>query len=355
MLATLVAVWALFRVISWTPLAFTAQDIPRVVSMPHALADAAPGGDRSATLAAPDFASPVTYPRTPLSVAPHLFAEPLPAPALPSQVMGDPLVAGGHQLLWMAGLAQLPVPNDVVGFFAAPTGQGPAVPAALAARRAQGERRWSVDGWLFLRQGGGSASAGAFVPSYGAGQAGAVIRYRLVPDSGHRPALYMRGYKALRDGGEAELAAGFAARPVPAVPVVANGEVRATDTPTGTRLRPAAFVNSELAPARLPLGVRAEAYGQAGYVGGAGATAFADGQLRVDRQLARFDLGEVRAGVGSWGGAQKGAARVDIGPAASVELKLGDAPARISVDYRVRVAGDASPGSGVAVTLSTGF
>jgi hypothetical protein len=30
-------------------------------------------------------------------------------------------------------------------------------------------------------------------------------------------------------------------------------------------------------------------------------------------------------------------------------------PARVSVDWRLRVAGDASPGSGVAATVSAGF
>jgi len=55
-------------------------------------------------------------------------------------------------------------------------------------------------------------------------------------------------------------------------------------------------------------------------------------------------------------GARRGrAAGLDVGPSASLDLKIGAALARVSMDYRLRVAGDAEPGSGVAITLSTGF
>ena len=63
----------------------------------------------------------------------------------------------------------------------------------------------------------------------------------------------------------------------------------------------------------------------------------------------------VALGGGVWGGAQQGAARLDIGPSLTVDLRLGAAPARIEADYRWRVAGNAEPGNGGVVTLSTGF
>lgn len=53
--------------------------------------------------------------------------------------------------------------------------------------------------------------------------------------------------------------------------------------------------------------------------------------------------------------AQEGFQRVDPASYVRTELLLGDIPARISVDYRERVASDAEPRSGVAVTLSTRF
>ena len=42
-------------------------------------------------------------------------------------------------------------------------------------------------------------------------------------------------------------------------------------------------------------------------------------------------------------------------PSASIALRLAESPARLSADYRFRVAGDARPGSGAALTLSAGF
>ena len=60
-------------------------------------------------------------------------------------------------------------------------------------------------------------------------------------------------------------------------------------------------------------------------------------------------------GVATWGGAQKDAQRIDIGPTLRLDVTLGDVPARISVDWRERVGGDAGPDSGLAATLSTQF
>ena len=182
-----------------------------------------------------------------------------------------------------------------------------------------------------------------------------MLRYRLAPASTHRPSAYIRATKALADGGEADLALGLGARPLARIPVSAQAEMRLTRQGGKTELRPAAFVVTEFAPVQLPHGIRAETYGQAGYVGGSFKTAFADGQVRADKAVTRFDLGALRAGAGIWGGAQKGASRLDIGPTASVEMQLGKVPARIMLDYRMRVAGDAVPGSGVALTLATGF
>jgi len=229
----------------------------------------------------------------------------------------------------------------------------PAIPSGPAAR----DRRWSADGWLILRSGGGAALAGGPAPAtYGASQAGAVLRYRLDLSSGHRPAAYLRATAALEGVREQEAAIGLSARPVPALPIIAAAELRATRTPYGTRLRPAVMAVTQVAPVALPLAARAEAYAQVGYVGGNGATAFADGQLRVDRGAAGFGPARLRLGGGIWGGAQEGASRLDLGPAATIEMPGPAAgAARMSVDWRFRVAGHAAPASGPALTLSAGF
>jgi hypothetical protein len=145
-------------------------------------------------------------------------------------------------------------------------------------------------------------------------------------------------------------------RPCPAIPVSAAAEVRAVEGPAGLKIQPSAFLVTELAPVVLPVELQAEIYAQAGYVGGAFATPFADGQLRVDRALAEIGRITARIGAGAWGGAQKGAARLDVGPAATIWLPVSrSGGARLALDWRLRVAGDAKPESGPALTLSGGF
>src|SRR5690606_42126777 len=105
----------------------------------------------------------------------------------------------------------------------------------------------------------------------------------------------------------------------------------------------------------LPHVPRAVDYLQSGYVAGNHATAFVDGQMRVERQVASLGKPDLSAGGGVWGGAQREAARVDVGPTAAVTFPLAKGRGRVSADYRFRVAGDAAPSSGPALTLSAGF
>ncbi len=312
--------------------------------------------------------APASAPALPLhepaSRAPaQRFAPPPPAPAfapVPTRI------AAGHQLLWMAALARVPVPMDLLamqpgGAALAPfypgLGEAPGRSSAGQPFSPRSARRWSADGWVLWRRGGQAGlSGGLLTPSYGASQAGAVLRYRLAPDSALRPAVYLRATAALNGSREREAALGLSLRPFPQVPLSLHGEGRFTHAPGTRMVRPAAFAVTELPPFALPLGLRGEVYGQAGYVGGKFATAFADGQLRVDRGLFKLGGAEMRLGGGVWGGAQKGASRVDAGPALTLGKPLGGpASMRLAADWRFRVAGTAAPGSGPAVTLSAGF
>lgn len=277
---------------------------------------------------------------------------PVPIPPAPQPSFGgigpvSPKVAGRHQLLWMAALSQLPSPGAIpVASLPRPVAKNPTPSVA----------RWSADGWLLWRRDGAGLTGGGFAPStYGASQAGAVIRYRLAPASAHRPAIYLRATSALEAPRGEEAALGLSARPIAGLPVIAVAELRATRFQAGTRLRPAAALISEFPPLDLPLKARAEAYVQAGYVGGTGATAFVDGQVKVDRPLLKLGKGELRLGGGAWGGAQEGASRLDAGPSATLGMPIGKANARLAMDWRFRVAGNAAPRSGPALTLSAGF
>lgn len=271
----------------------------------------------------------------------------------------------GHQLLWLQALgAKLPPGSDGEGSFNAieepgqRSGGNPAAPP-MAENAMPG--RWPLDLWGFWREGSDSApiSQGR-VPIYGASQLGARLEWRAAPSSRRDPRLFARGYRALVSRGESELAVGVSVRPAGSVPVRIATEARLTDTRFGTQIRPAVIANSEIPAQQLPAGFRLEAYGGAGYVGGKGATAFADGQASVTRELAALDgpsggAARFSIGAGAWAGAQKDASRIDVGPTIRLDLSIGEVPARLSIDWRERVGGDASPGSGVAATLSTRF
>ncbi|KHK93011.1 hypothetical protein [Novosphingobium malaysiense] len=247
-------------------------------------------------------------------------------------------------------------------FYAPETGSASPSAAPRAAppvpeREARGRKRWSLDTWALLRrEGGGSLSPGVLPATYGGSQTGAVLRYRVDMSSRYRPTLFARTTTALGTIRENSAALGMSARPFPSLPLVAAVEGRMTDQAGVTRFQPAAFAYTQLAPVRLPGKLRGEAYFQGGYVGGRFATPFADGQLRVDRRVLK--LGSIRTylGAGAWGGVQKGAARLDLGPSAFIAFPINRRMfARVAIDWRFRVAGRARPGSGPALTLSAGF
>ncbi|WP_158703099.1 hypothetical protein [Allosphingosinicella vermicomposti] len=102
-----------------------------------------------------------------------------------------------------------------------------------------------------------------------------------------------------------------------------------------------------------PQGGRIDLYGQTGIVGARSRDAFADGVA-----IASWSLGgrgdTFRLGAGIWAAAQPGVSRVDIGPHISVRPRA-DTPLAVSLDWRQRVAGNAAPASGPALTLSAGF
>ena len=116
---------------------------------------------------------------------------PLPASPQPARADGRVAMAAGHQLLWMAAVSQLPLP---AGLLAAASSQPGSAASRPAPRNGTADlRRWSMDGWLMLRRDGkASLAAGGLPASYGASQAGAVLRYRLAPGSANRPTAYLR-------------------------------------------------------------------------------------------------------------------------------------------------------------------
>ena len=70
------------------------------------------------------------------------------------------------------------------------------------------------------------------------------------------------------------------------------------------------------------------------------------------RRVALSGAGTISAGLGMWGGVQPGLYRVDAGPRLSMKVRNN---MRVHLDWRQRLAGNAEPGSGPAVTLAADF
>ncbi|HZU64881.1 MAG TPA: hypothetical protein VFF98_14445 [Novosphingobium sp.] len=231
-----------------------------------------------------------------------------------------------------------------------------AQPAASAPAPAARPRRFGGDAWLLWRPGGTFNGASAPMATYGASQVGSVLRYRLAPDSAPSLALYLRGTAALNGSLERDMAAGLQLRPIAGLPLLAMAEVRNSLFYDGTvHVRPAGMVVAQPRQASLPLGFKSTLYVQGGYVGGAAATPFVDGQWKVEHPFDAFGKGNLRLGGGLWGGAQTGAGRLDVGPSVSIGAHRGRLGLRLGADWRMRVAGHAAPGNGPAVTLFGGF
>ncbi len=265
----------------------------------------------------------------------------------------------GHHLLFMNALSQsADIPFGVTGaarFSGDPAQMTTKARPAVAMERAK-PGRWSADSWLFVRSAETPiAQPGVSFGTYGASQAGAVLRYRLRPDSPIDPKSYVRVTRALAGSDQTDVAVGLSVRPFKLVPVAALAEMRASRSSDFKDIRPALLAVTEVDPLDLPLGAQMNVYGQAGYVGGKFATGFADGQIVINRAVTRFDLAELRAGAGVWGGVQQGVHRVDLGPTMQAQMRLADVPVTVAVDYRHRVEGNAEPQSGMALTVSTSF
>ena len=185
--------------------------------------------------------------------------------------------------------------------------------------------RWSGSAWLVARGGAGIAPGG-LGGQLGGAQAGARIAYLV--DRRHRLALAARVTTPLGRGLR-EAALGVEWQPS-RLPVRLVAEQRfALD---GGRSGPALGEVGGVGPVALPLDFRLEAYGQAGVIRRAATEPYADGAARVAHPLAAIGGVRVDLGAGAWGGAQRGAARLDLGPTLGATLPLGKQRLRVSVD-----------------------
>jgi hypothetical protein len=219
-------------------------------------------------------------------------------------------------------------------------------------------KHWSFEGWALLRD-AGAASAATAAPVLGGGQAGATIGYTLDPLA-RRPVTIIGRYNvaasglAFGGGGydrqTTQFAAGVAWRPnhwatVSAERLIAGG----------------AFARDDWA-ARLALGgagaagpIDWRAYGEAGIIGLERGDSYAGGLARAGWRLPAPGRLRWSAGAGAWASVQSSSGfslwRADLGPSLAAEIPAGALRLETSFDWRFRVAGNAAPGSGPALTL----
>lgn len=192
---------------------------------------------------------------------------------------------------------------------------------------------------------GGLATAGQL----GGAQAGARLRFGT-----GRVGIAARISAPLQNPAGKEAALGFDWRPLRSVPVAFTIERRfALDR--GGRNAFAAGAFGGFSRAKLGGGFVADGYAQAGLVGFRRHDAYADGALRLEHPLARSGRFTLAAGAGLWGGAQPGAARLDIGPQLVARVPAGSSSVRIGAEWRERIAGNARPGSGPALSVGADF
>jgi hypothetical protein len=218
------------------------------------------------------------------------------------------------------------------------------IPAAL---KRNGLDRLQLSAWALLRsQQAGVAGAQSLssTGSLGASQAGARLTYNFTS----QVAATMRSSSNVgRRGGE--VAAGVRLQPLRGVPLWIDAERRQRiGRYGGGRNAFALFFESGVYDRPMPMHFLLDGYLQGGVVGFHSRDRFIDGGLTLTRPVYR----QFSAGLGVWGGAQPGLYRVDAGPRVTMRVRPN---LKVHVDWRQRLAGNAAPGSGPAVTLAGDF
>jgi hypothetical protein len=290
-------------------------------------------------------ASAATLPRllgSPAAPAMIAVAEPTSSRPAPAPITAEPASAPRASDPRRVALALA----TMVRFGREQVDQTPGLPPPLPPTPpARPPGRLAGSAWLIARGGGSDGR----VPGAQLGGSQAGMRLTYAVDAARRLAIAGRVSTPLEGRGR-EAALGVEWRPFDA-PVRLLAEQRwALD---GGRGGPTAMIVGGLPPTRIgPL--EAEAYAQAGAIARGGVDLFADGAARLSAPVTtgrlRLDLG-----AGTWGGAQPGASRVDVGPTLGLRVPAGRRQVRVSLDWRQRVAGRARPGSGPALSIGSDF
>jgi len=233
-----------------------------------------------------------------------------------------------------------------------PTGpqETPIVAGLPPAKPPPAGKRWSGSFWLVARNGGGAGTAFTG-PQLGGSQVGLRVAYAL--DRRHRLAVAARIASPLGTG-EREAAVGLEWQPT-RLPVRLVAEQRfALNQGRGG---PTIGLVGGVGPVPIGPHLLVEGYAQAGYIARDGheGEAFGDGAIRLSHPLGDWAGVKLDLGASAWGAAQRGARRLDVGPSLAARMRIAHQPVRLSLEWRQRVAGNATPASGPALSLGADF
>lgn len=208
----------------------------------------------------------------------------------------------------------------------------------------------SAYGYSFWRLSGG-ANGLAPAAQYGGSQSGLMGTYRL-GQSANAIAFLWRVSVSHAPGGEREFTLGGRWQPLVNVPITLSAERRfRANAPDNIAIYAAGGKSDVPLAAKFKL----DTFAQAGIIAGARPDRFFDAYARIDRPLLKSAAISIHGGGGIWAGGQKDATRIDIGPSIRTDFNVNTTRLRLNADWRFRVAGNAVPGNGPTITLSTSF
>lgn len=303
----------------------TTAPTPAVLFAPKGAASAR-ASSRAIVLPPPAYgAAPAIVSPAPVVTSRPASPPPGPPPATAAPVQALTIPREG------TGAIPLPLPR-------APDDISPDPPAASPSRL-------TGSAWAIVR--GGRAIP--FASQLGGSQAGLRLVYAL--DRDRRLGIAGRFAGALRTR-QQEAALGLDWRPT-RLPVHLVAEQRFGIA--NARGGPALGLIGGIGPVPLTGAIHFDAYAQAGGILRDGVEGFADGAVRMSRPVAVLGTARLELGLAAWGGAQRGATRLDAGPAAALTLPVARQTLRVSLEWRQRIAGNAAPASGPALAIGTDF
>ena len=227
----------------------------------------------------------------------------------------------------------------------------PAVPLLAAVPR-QSSRRLQYYAYSFWRSGQSGKNQIAPAAQYGGSQSGIIANYRLTDHESRGLSLLVRAAATPGKFSDEELAVGLRWQPFIALPLNVSAERRIRSQSADQF---AVYAAGSAGDVPLILGLKGRGFAQAGIIPARQPNIFFDAGMRAETKFVDVGKSAVAIGLGGWAGGQRGASRFDIGPTISGEIGIGRTRIDISADWRFRIGGNARPGHGPAVTVSTGY